>query len=225
MAWEKTGRAVAFGALDPKRVELTPDGGIVVGGYGVSGPRVDRYDGGGNALWTRLYHDSAGDWMTLQSLIPTADGGSAFCGRVLRGATAPQPLVVKLDPDGNVEWATEYEIAHSPVNGTGLDLLETADGSFVVVGEATYSDDASPAGRTINSLNAFCMKLDADGEVIFSKVYGGIGYDRASAAAEGADGTLALVGSVALETHPSWILGFDGAGSILWSLTRAGSCG
>jgi outer membrane protein assembly factor BamB len=90
--------------------------------------------------------------------------------------------IVKLAADGNVAWQRRFE---GPSNNGGLirSASPTADGGTLVVGE-------------LNN-NAFLMRLDAAGETVLQRAYGGGQYDYALSGVETADGGYILTANSA----------------------------
>lgn len=115
----------------------------------------------------------------------------------------------------SASWAKAYggvsrDVAHS--------VQKTSDGGFIVAGE-TYSLGA------VNS-DEWVLKIDANGNIQWQKVYGGIGYDIARSIQQTADGGYIVAGetsSFGADTEV-WILKLDGSGSIQWQ-NRYGGAG
>lgn len=116
--------------------------------------------------------------------------------------------LVRLDAQGVPLWQFEY-------GGGSVDaaraVTPTADGGFAVAG----SSSSSGAG----SDDAWVMKVDAGGTILWQKTLGGIDADQAEAIVELPDGGFAVAGSTNSLTssgHAPWVLRLDGTGSLLW---------
>jgi hypothetical protein len=90
----------------------------------------------------------------------------------------------------------------------------------VVVGRWDYSC----ATTTTCGGKAALLKLDASGNIVWQKTYGGLG-DRASAVQATADGGYVVAGSTTsfgAGNSDAWVLKLDASGNILWQKTYGG---
>ncbi|MFZ4635605.1 MAG: hypothetical protein ACOYNO_15475, partial [Saprospiraceae bacterium] len=107
-------------------------------------------------------YDASND-QQVQWLEVLSDGSAVVAGRSSNGpAGGWDALLVKLDPDGNVEWSKTY-------GGGGNDefsaVKSTADGGLMAVGYGGGQFDA------------YAVKLDAAGGIIWQRSYGVGGND------------------------------------------------
>jgi hypothetical protein len=140
---------------------------------------------------------------------PTADGGYVLAGQTYSfGAPGGSVWVLKVDTSGNVIWQKTYG---GTAVGYSNSAQPTADGGYVVAGNSF--DDA---GRS----DALVLKLDANGDVIWQKTYGGIGDDDAYSVHPTADGGYVVGGSTAsFPTGGAWVLKLDASGNVIWQKT------
>jgi hypothetical protein len=137
------------------------------------------------------------------NVVPTRDGGW------LMSADGTTFLIVKVDREGNVLWARDY--------GDGgyafLRVLEAEDGSILVTGLTWLGDGFAPNGRAV--------LLDADGNVLWQKVYGRPFFvDFLSGAVEGFHGNFVVLGS---SVGNYWVLELDRAtGDVVWQHVYGG---
>jgi hypothetical protein len=146
------------------------------GGIGVLAMRID---GEGRAAWTRRYdfEESATASAVLQRGPDIVVAGYTFVGETVTAA-----LVLMLDAEGNVRWARRY--SSRPALAI-LRMAGHADGSLVLVGPANgASEDAHPAA----------MKLQADGQWVWTRLYRGAEPGAALNVAAAASGDSAIVG-------------------------------
>ena len=92
----------------------TSDGGYLLGGYTTSyGDPADAWlvktDAAGNLQWSKKYGDGNPYGERLYDLIQTADGGYAFCGDHKFTPGIVDAMVVKVDANGNLLWATGFD--------------------------------------------------------------------------------------------------------------------
>lgn len=121
-----------------------------------------------------------------------------------------------------IEWekvygGTEYEKPSA--------MIETADGSFVIVGY-TDSDDLDVIGQH-GYEDVWVFKLDLNGNIIWQKPIGGSGFDEGYDIVESSDGGYIIIGRTGSEdgdiscefessSYRSWIVKLDINGTIMW---------
>ncbi len=129
-----------------------------------------KVDPSGTPVWMYAYGSTGSDgrfWDTEG--IPTPDGGYIIAGSTNNAAWSQggwDVLLVKLDANGNVQWAMTYGLANDEV-AEGISI--TNDG-YVVTGY-TYSN--TNGGR-----DAFILKVDSLGTFQWAQAYGTAGADR-----------------------------------------------
>jgi hypothetical protein len=114
--------------------------------------------------------------------VQTVDGGYALAGDS-PGLGDDDFWLVKTDASGNEVWNMTY-------GGTGEDVafsvVQTRDGGYALAGD-TYSFDAG-------GYNAWLVKTDASGNMLWNKTYGGTGTDEAWCVVQTGDGGYAVAG-------------------------------
>ncbi|GIO83296.1 hypothetical protein J25TS5_02280 [Paenibacillus faecis] len=197
MGWPSTGSADAS-AEDPRvewsaefrggsglydysageAVTATSDGNYVVVGRTYSkltdGPiaYVLKLNPQGEVLWEReiAYIDSYGYMPNkLSEVIETSDGHILIGGDVREGGNEWRPrnvpYIAKLTQDGDVLWQKAY--LDMPFYFQSADVIaETKEGNYVITG-ITF--------RTSGEVPAYLLKINADGEELWSRTYK-IGY-------------------------------------------------
>ncbi len=153
---------------------------------------------------------------SANSVQQTADGGYIVAGNMSSfGTTAQDAWVLKLSASGEVVWQKTY-------GGEGYDsasaIQQTADGGYIVAGY-TNSYGANSNG------DAWVLKLDASGEVVWQKTYGGEGYDSANAIQQTADDGYIVAGFTnSFESNgDAWVLKLALNGTIEWQKTYGGT--
>jgi len=118
---------------------------------------------------------------------------------------------VKTDANGNIQWAKTY-------GGTSdegaYSVQQTSDGGYIVAG---YTESFG-AGYA----DAFLIKTDANGNVIWAKTYGGTGYDKASSVQQTSDGGYIVAGyteSFSAGYIDVFLVKTDANGNIMWAKT------
>lgn len=188
--------------------------------------------------WARKY---GGDQVDIPFAIKfTTDGGTIVAGYTdsRGGDVSPQPnreywdlWVIKLDRCGNIQWersfgGTNYESAR--------DVVQTADGGYIVAGETSSTDGGVVAGYG-GTKDIWILKLDAEGALLWQKRYGGSGLDIANHIHLLPDGTFLLTASSSSNdgnitgNHGTAgytdgvLMKLDAAGNLLWSKCFGGS--
>jgi hypothetical protein len=151
------------------------------------------------------------------ALVQTTDGGYALAGGTDSfGAGYTNSWLVKTDAAGNVQWNKTYEEANT---ADVRALVQTTDGGYALAGY-TYT----AGGPGVN--NAWLVKTDANGNMQWSKTYGGWDNDWASALVQTTDGGYALAGathSFGAGSSDFWLVKTDASGNMQWSKTYGGA--
>ncbi|RMF94475.1 MAG: hypothetical protein D6734_07645 [Candidatus Schekmanbacteria bacterium] len=135
----------------------------------------------------------------------TSDGGYVAVGRSYSPATAGDIFVMKLDSNGSINW---QKILDSSSWDYANDVIESSDGGYVVGGYTT----AGPASH-----NALLAKLDSNGNVQWSNVYGGSEQTEIKSVRETSDGGYIAVGRANDSTFwLAWALKVDSNGIPEW---------
>jgi hypothetical protein len=201
-----------------RAMDATSDGGYVIAS------RSNSFGGGSN-FWV-LKIDSAGgiDWQKsiggTKSEIPhaiqqTSDGGYIVGGFTNSfGASSKDFYVVKLDPDGSIEWENRY-------GGSGGDVirfvLQTSDGGYLVTG---FTHSFGTRG------DIMILKLDEDGGIEWQKRYGGAKFEEPSTILEVSDGYIVMEQSSSFTpSTDAWIFKIDFDGEFIWQRTFGGKGG
>jgi hypothetical protein len=97
--------------------------------------------------------------------------------------------IVKLDSLGNIDW--QKNIGGSGID-FGLHLTQTADSGYLLAGFTT-SNDLDVSGNH-GSCDAWLVKLDHSGSILWKKTYGGTSCDYAYYAQPTGDGGFVMIG-------------------------------
>jgi uncharacterized delta-60 repeat protein len=215
--WTKT----IGGSGDDQALSIirSSDGNYVVAGWTNSfGSNYDFYvvklDSSGNIIWTKTIGGSGDD--QAWSIIQSSDGGYVVAGRTNSfGAGGWDFYVVKLDSSGNVQWT-------KTIGGTGSQdeawsIIQSSDGGYVVAG---WSDSFGAGLRDF-----YVVKLDANGNVVWSKTIWGIYGDGAHSIIQSSDGGYIVAGSTETFGAGGWdiyLVKLDSSGNVQWTKTIGG---
>jgi hypothetical protein len=212
--WEKTYGGEKWD--EAHSIHETRDGGYIVAGETWS------FGAGKNDIWLlKLRPDGTIEWRKgyggangdgAESIHQTGDGGyivlcdTGSFGTEGRGGEIVDLWVLKLRPNGTIEWQKTY-------GGKGWDwarcIQETRNGGYIVAGST-----ASFGG---GDFDLWVLKLRADGAVEWQKTYGGVKEDHAHAIHETRNGGYIVAGetwSFGAGEGDIWVLKLRPDGSI-----------
>ncbi|MCE2613712.1 hypothetical protein LVD13_12075 [Flavobacteriaceae bacterium D16] len=122
---------------------------------------------------------------------------------------------------GEVVWIKNFG---GSGDDTAQSVIETTDGGYAVLGY-TNSTDGDLHGKAQNVNDYWLLKLDSDGNLQWSKTYGGSKDDRGQAIIQTLDGGYAITGYAMSDDgdgsnnngfHDNWILKLDAQGNLEW---------
>jgi hypothetical protein len=151
--------------------------------------------------WSRTYSQMVGPDFVQQ----TSDGGF-----VVAGANYSNVWVLKTNALGVPEWEKDYSPAGYYSSDVGS-LQQTRDGGYIVAGSASHTGYARVDG--------WLLKLNQEGDVQWSKTYGGLADDGFYMAKQTVDGGYVAAGntaSVSSHVFNGWILKLDSFGNVVW---------
>jgi hypothetical protein len=193
----------------------TSDGGYIIGcGLTTTNGGYDagllRTNADGDTLWIKAY--GGWNWDYLRNFVNTSDGGYLLSGQTLSfGAGAWDIYLVRTDANGDTLWT-------KAIGGSVLDtwgaIQHSNDGGFIILS----LNDSS--GNTI--FNANLIKIDANGNILWNKIYGGNNDDQLTGILPCSDGGFILSGSTksfGMGDYDTYVIRTDTAGNLLWSKT------
>ncbi len=144
------------------------DGNFAIVGFITKGDDFQVYfikiAASGDMIWEKTYGGSAYDFGS--SVRQTHDGGFVICGYTSSmGAGARDGYVVRLDASGNLVWQKAFGYANSDEFGG---IAETPAGDFIAVGNTV-----TRITQREQYTDAYMVKLDKNGNQIWSKQFGG----------------------------------------------------
>jgi hypothetical protein len=195
-----------------RQAVATSDGGFIAVGYTYSfgSGDVDVYlvktDSGGDTLWARAYGGPSLDFG--HSVCETGGGDYVVAGYTMSyGAGLEDVYLLKVAPDGDTVWTRTY-------GGAGLDeargVCFTGDGYIVAAGQT----ESCGAGQS----DVYVLKVDAAGDTVWTRVFGGTDSDWAESVCEMADGAYGISGTTGSfgTTRDAYLVKVDAGGNLLW---------
>lgn len=195
-----------------------PDGGAILAGitYSMGAGSGDFYlvrtNLYGEPIWEQAYGGNLGE--RAWSMAGTSDGGyvlTGYCDSYTSLGT--DVFVVKTDSAGTPQWS---RMVIAERDQQARDIAQTADGGYIIAG---YADDLN-LNRDLQ-----LVRLAADGNVLWSRVYGGDGMDWAYAVLVDDDGGFIAAGCTERygeNSGDAWLIKTDSLGNLLWSQAYGG---
>ncbi len=208
------------------------DGSVFVVGYvdgalpgqsplGYTDAILQKYSATGVLLWTRQFGTSEPDQATAVAV--GSDGTMVVVGSTYGAFPGHTPLVEadvfirKFDADGTVLWTQQF-------GTTNIDWAKAVaidhEGAVAVVG---YTHAALPGQSHVGSADAFVRKYDAAGGLLWTRQFGGAGWDGSFGVSMTPNGRVLVAGGVtgALPGHVAngaadvFLVTYDPAGTLL----------
>jgi uncharacterized delta-60 repeat protein len=202
-------------------VQQTTDGGYIIAGYNdpwgtaIMDVYLVKTDAQGGLLWARSYGPED-DYECGYSVQQTADGGYIVAGSTASAETNDTDLyLVKTDANGDCLWARTYG---GDQWDEGYSVEQTADGNYIVAG---YTESFG-AG----SMDFYLLKIDADGDTLWTRTYGGSGRDEGRSVHQTTDGGYIVAGyswSFGAGQSDFYLVRTDADGDTLWTHTYGGT--
>ncbi len=229
------------GTLDetrPEKVIETSDGGFVFiarakssdidlsTNYGGNDWWIVKVDALGQIEWQKVYGGSQND--NCFDIIQTADGGYMAVGAtfssdgdITLNKGSSDCWVVKMDSDGDIEWQQTYG---GSSGDTARGVHQTADGSYIVSGYISSPD--GDVSVHYGSADYWVFKLDALGNLIWERTYGGSNADYHVRTEPTNDNGYVLIGHTLSNNgdvtglhgtnYDCWVIKIDGNGNLEW---------
>ena len=206
----------------------TTDGGYIFSGYsasGISGDKsevtrgnadfwVVKLNSDGGKAWDHVY--GGNDFESNGYISATADGGYILGGTSVSGVSGDKTQasfgmtdywVVKLSSSGTKEWDRTFGGDNSDTFGA---IVQTSTGEYLVSGESSSGVSGNKsADFVLSPANDFwIVKLDASGDKVWDKTYGGALFNRFSSLALTFEGGF-VFGGWSLSNAPAGPFDYD----------------
>jgi len=207
-----------------------PDGRFIVVGsttalFKTEAGWVTELDENGSQIWTESFKGKE-----PRSVVQTDATSFAVAGRWKSGAwiakfkcSCGEPLL-DFDYSKVGIYGELVKVWDKTLGGEGDDavysVIQTADGNFLAVG----STSSKGAGES----DAWVVKFDGEGNVLWDKTFGGADFDGANSVIQTRDGGFLVVGrtfSKGAGGEDAWVMKLDEGGNLIWDETFGGRKG
>ncbi|MDR2457284.1 MAG: hypothetical protein LBD41_02235 [Clostridiales Family XIII bacterium] len=242
LKWQKSFGGSGFDSVHS--IQITSDGGYIIAGrkeftesdiplnHGKGDYWIIKLDSQGNLLWQKFLGGS--DYDEANCIQITSDGGYIIAGyssssdgdvKVNRGGY--DYWIVKLDSQGNLQWAKSFG---GSKNEVPFSCQQTSDGDYIIAGYS-YSNDGDVV-ENHGKGDFWIVKLDSQGTIKWQKSLGGSELDEATSIQITLDGGFIVAGSTysidgdVTENHGGsdiWIVKLDSEGTLQWQKSFGGS--
>lgn len=230
----------------------TPDGGYAVLGYtqsmdGDISNKTDtsfdywllKFDASGQQQWQKVYGGSDDD--RGEDLITTNDGGYAILGSsksndgdVSNNSGSNDFWVAKLDASGTIIWEKSFGYVGAD---SAFSIIQTQDNGFLLSGVLDVSASDGAGNNRMNMErhaggDYWVIKIDAMGELQWSRYFGGTFTDTAYDSVQTQDGNFLIMGSSDSDdvdinnnkgTYDFWVVKLNNTGTLLWEKSFGGT--
>ena len=178
-------------------LDLTADGGYILGGYsksGISGEKTEacfnnsfdywiiKVNATGIPEWQNTIGGNNDDAVT--SIRQTMDGGYIVAGTSKSNVTGDKTSpcrgmddfwVIKLNNTGSITW---QKTIGGTDNESSCQIREKPDGGYFLAGYSTSGIGAEKTVSYIGYSDFWLLELDASGNITWQNVYGGLSYEN-----------------------------------------------
>lgn len=194
-------------------VKQTADGGFVLAGESRSFAGdpdwwLVKTNSSGDTTWTRRFRSAL--YETCQGVIQTSDGGYALVGW-RANATNSDAWIIKTNSNGDSVWGRGYG---GPSNEDFRSVVQTSDGGYLLLG-STWSYGAGDE-------DLWLVKVDADGDSLWSRTYGNSYKDQGHALIQTTSGGFVTAG-IAGQSSDAWLFRLDYTRPRVSSITDVGN--
>jgi uncharacterized repeat protein (TIGR01451 family) len=190
---------------------------------------IVKLDTSGNMTWRRDNRANANQ-SAFTSVVLSSDGGYVAAGYNRPSGDSSQFYISKFNASGTMLWQKNYGGSQ---NEYAYSIAKTSSEGFIVAG-VTHSTDGYVVGNhgPTYVAEAWLIKLNANGDTLWTRCYGGSSGDTAYSVIETADKGFVVAGSSRSSDGnlagnnggaDGWIFKIDSSGNLLWQQNFGGA--
>lgn len=199
------------------------DGSYVLGFYaenvvnGYYGFQIVKLSSTHQVLWVKNVGSTTGD-SYLYDVAATSDGGVIAIGQSYNTYQSSyyRFMASRLDASGNVLWVKGYGVSGS-YHSNGYSVIQTQDGGFVFSGRTN--------GAGAGGYDMYAIKVDGNGNLLWTRVYGTSSADYSYSVAEASDGSIYVAGYTSyggLGSNDCFVVKLNSSGAVQWNRVLGG---
>ncbi|MFH1012053.1 MAG: hypothetical protein V1784_12575 [bacterium] len=151
----------------------------------------------GDSLWSECYGGPGDDWCF--SAQRTADGGIVLAGYTQSFGTGNTDVwLVKTDANGITQWSRTYGGRTAEDFDGAFCVQQTTDGGYIMTGSSFYA----PGQHS----DIMVLRVNADGDSLWSFFFGGAGMDYGCAVQQTLDGGFLVLGYLDDPGQNAWLI-------------------
>jgi len=184
---------------------------------------AQTYGGTGQDIGQKIIHTSDGGYLIAGS---TSSSDGDFEGQ---DVSSESIVILKMNSNREIDW---IKTLGGSDRDRATDLIEDSAGNYVITG-FTHSNDGPFEDLSRGSSDIFLIKLSAQGELIWTRIFGGSAEDIAHALIQTPNNNYILAGSTRSvdfnfinrtnSSRDAFILSADLSGQLNWVLPFGGS--
>ncbi|MEO8149877.1 MAG: hypothetical protein ABI723_19715, partial [Bacteroidia bacterium] len=201
-------------------VQQTTDSGYIIAGF-ITSSGVGSWDfylirtnANGDTLWTKTYGGTGLD--NVNSVKQTSDNGFIIAGTTTSfGAGSSDIYLIKTNTNGDTLWTRTFGGSSWE---EGRSVQQTADGGYIITGKTSSFG--------LGNDDVCLIKTNATGDTLWTKTFGGAGYENALSVQQTADNGYIVVGATegfGAGNNDAYLIKTDSIGNLLWSKTFGGT--
>jgi len=187
----------------------TSDGNYAITGRSNNDAYLLKINPAGNTIWTKSYGGS--QYETSHSVKQCLDGGYILVGKTFSyGQGAGDIYVVKTNSTGDTTWTKTFGGIYDDEAGY---VLANPDGTYTI-------DAQISSNNLLSGLDIYVVKIDANGNSIWTKTYGGNDKDVTHNIQPTSDHGYIIAGisrSFGWINPDMWLVKIDSVGNVMWT--------
>jgi hypothetical protein len=190
----------------------------------------------GNVNWAKNY--GGGNTDVGKDLVQTPDGGYILLGdsrsdngQVSNSHGERDLWAVKIDGSGNLIWEKSYGGSNQE---SASSIHATPDGNYLITATTTSNDGDVSGYHGNNAFDAWVLKIDPQGNILWGNCYGGTQTEFSIDALVTPENEYIIVGNSASANgdlsenygdQDGWVFKLNSMGEFIFNKTYGGSCG